>query len=212
MNKNELKPSYLEEPGLIGLVPLFLKPSNRDTDLRASFSKSSRKKTIVVVPYDPEWPILFEKETESIQKALGKSGIAIHHFGSTSVPGLSAKPKIDILVVIKNFQDINYKALEMIGFESRGEVVPTGRYFVKASPKIHLHIFEEGNSIIERNLLFRDYLRTHEDVRNEYASFKKKLAAEHTCGISYWKAKREYIDQIIEKAIGEMAKKASHQG
>jgi GrpB-like predicted nucleotidyltransferase (UPF0157 family) len=126
--------------------------------------------------------------------------LAVHHFGSTSVPGLSAKPKIDILAIVKQLGSIDYAALEKLGFESRGEVIPTGRYFCKESPRVHLHIFEEGNPLIHRNLIFRDWLRTHEEDREAYAALKMKLAGVHNDGMSYCRAKTEFINQIIAKA------------
>ena len=99
---------------------------------------------IKVVPYNPQWPEIYEKEAAPIKKALENNCLAIHHFGSTSVPGLSAKPKIDILAVVKSFSLIDIPALEKLGFEYRGEIIPTGRYLSKETPKVHLHIFEEG--------------------------------------------------------------------
>lgn len=175
------------------------------TTLSIAQSESSRANTkvehvIEIVSYDPEWPMMFEMEVRPIQQALGKNCVAIHHFGSTSVPGLDAKPKIDILAAVKCLHDIDREALERIGFASKGEVIPTGRYFSKELPKVHLHIFEEGNPMIERNLMFRNYLRTHEESRNAYAAIKKKLATLHTDGMDYCRAKTEFINQIIEKA------------
>jgi GrpB-like predicted nucleotidyltransferase (UPF0157 family) len=156
--------------------------------------------SIEIVPYNPEWPKIYEQEAGPIQLALGKPCLAIHHFGSTSIPGLCAKPKIDILAVVRSFAAIDASSLKKIGFENRGEVIPTGRYFVKDSPRIHLHLFEEGNPLIARNLLFCDYLRTHPEDREAYAALKMKLAGLHHDGMSYCRAKTDLIDQIIAKA------------
>jgi len=156
--------------------------------------------SIEIAPYDPEWPQMFETEAAPIQGALGDNCLAIHHFGSTSVPNLSAKPKIDILAVVRHLSAIDSSAIEKLGFEARGEVIQTGRYFSKQSPHVHLHIFEIGNPLIERNLIFRDWLRTHDDDRNAYEALKKDLASVYHDGMSYSRAKTEFINQIVEKA------------
>lgn len=161
------------------------------------------KEQVRVVPYDPAWPKLFEQEAKLIKTALGTNCVEIHHFASTSVPGRDTKPKIDILAVVTSLLAITYSQLELVGFESRGEVIPTGRYFVKQSPKVHLHVFEVGNPMISRNLLFHDYLRAHESVRKEYADFKKKQASIHIDGMKYWEAKKSFIYRLIKQAQSE---------
>lgn len=168
-----------------------------------------KNESIEVVSYDPQWPQLFAQEAEPIKQALGSNCLALHHFGSTSVPGLEAKPKIDILAVVKELSKINTLALENLGFENRGEVIASGRYFAKKDPNIHLHVFEEGNPLIERNLLFRDWLRTHQDDREAYAKLKKDLSVQYTDGMAYCLAKTEFINKIIDKAIAEEKKSSS---
>lgn len=158
------------------------------------------REKVQIVPYNPEWPQMYDNEATLIIQALGSNCLAIHHFGSTSVPGLSAKAKIDILAIVKDFYCVDTSNLEKLGFENRGEVIPSGRYFSKNTPQIHLHLFEEGNPLIEHNLMFRDWLRTHDDDRNTYQKIKKDLASKHTDGMSYCNAKTEFINTIIEKA------------
>lgn len=148
---------------------------------------------IEIVPYNPEWPRIYEHEAAAIQQVLGNVCLAMHHFGSTSVPGLSAKPKIDILAVVKDFGAVDISAVEHLGFDYRGEVIATGRYFAKSVPRIHLHIFEKDNPLIERNLIFRDWLRTHQIDRNAYAELKQHLAMQHTDGMTYCRAKTAFI-------------------
>ena len=156
--------------------------------------------TIEIVEYDTKWPEIFGNEAKLIQEALGENCFAIEHFGSTAVPGLCAKPKIDILAVVKDLSLTPVAALERIGFENRGEVIPSGRYFCKAVvPRIHLHIFEEGNPLVEQNLKFRDHLRAHPKDRAAYAKLKKELAADHSDGMSYCHAKTDFINQILQK-------------
>ena len=158
------------------------------------------RETVQIVPYNPQWPKIYDNEAALIIQALGSSCLAIHHFGSTSVLGLSAKAKIDILAIVKDFSCVDTSTLEKSGFENRGEVIPSGRYYSKNTPPIHLHLFENGNPLIENNLMFRDWLRTHDDDRDAYSRIKKDLASKHTDGMSYCIAKTEFINTIIEKA------------
>ena len=132
---------------------------------------------IEVVPYDSNWPRLFEEEATKIKQALGENCIAVHHVGSTSVHGLCAKPKIDIILVVKD-RAITTQNLETIGYRYRGEFnIPLHLGFTKRNqiPEVNLHVYEEGNPEIELNLLFRDYLRTHPEAREEYANLKLNL-------------------------------------
>jgi GrpB-like predicted nucleotidyltransferase (UPF0157 family)/GNAT superfamily N-acetyltransferase len=133
-------------------------------------------KEIEVVPYNPEWPKLFEFEASRIKDALADQCIAIYHVGSTSVPRLAAKPKIDIIAVVKNPEAAIAK-LKDIGFDYRGEYnIPMHYGFSKRGKvSVNLHVYEEGNPEIELNLTFRDYLRNHPEVRDEYAALKLGL-------------------------------------
>jgi GrpB-like predicted nucleotidyltransferase (UPF0157 family) len=122
---------------------------------------------IEIVPYHPAWPSLFAEEETKIKQALGEQCMAVHHIGSTAVPGLCAKPKIDIIAVIQERALIIHN-LEKGGYRYRGEFnIPFHRGFSKRdnTPEINLHVYEEGNPEIELNLLFRDYLRTHAEAR-----------------------------------------------
>jgi len=142
----------------------------------------------------------YGREAPVITAALGDNCLAIHHFGSTAVPGLAAKPKVDILAVVASFARLNVVGLEALGFENRGELIPTGRYFSKQSPAVHLHLFEEGNPAVWRNLAFRDRLRSHEGDRRAYESLKRRLAAEHTDGMEYCRAKGGFIEAAIGRS------------
>jgi GrpB-like predicted nucleotidyltransferase (UPF0157 family) len=141
--------------------------------------------SIYIAPYDPEWPKIFAQQAALIKTALGNNCIEVHHIGSTSVPGLAAKPKIDILAVVHNLEQINNAALEQLDFINGGEGIPSGRYFSKKTPyNIHVHIFAVNNQKIADFLNFRDWLCMHpEDARN-YEAVKKQLATIHTDGLA----------------------------
>lgn len=136
---------------------------------------------VEVVPYDAKWPQIFEKEALAIRRALGPNCVEVHHIGSTAVPGLSAKPIIDILPVVKNILEVDQcvSAMERLGYEAKGEFgIAFRRYFQKGSPfrTHHVHVFEEGDPEISRYLKFRDWMRIHEEDAKVYARLKEGLA------------------------------------
>ena len=132
---------------------------------------------IKVVPYDSNWPRLFDEEAAKIKQALGESCVAVHHVGSTSVPGLTAKPQIDIIAVVNDYLTIS-SPLEKAGYIEKGEFnLPFHIVFGESErhTPVNIHVFEEGNPEITLNLLFRDYLRNHPADRDEYAALKQSL-------------------------------------
>jgi GrpB-like predicted nucleotidyltransferase (UPF0157 family) len=172
--------------------------------------EKSQTKHIEVVPYDPNWPKIFEVEKEIISVALGDNFVAIHHIGSTSVPGLAAKPKIDIIAVAKN----RVKAiidLGKAGYAYKGEWnIPLKCGFTKRGiVNVNLHMFfDENHPEVELNLKIRDYLRDHPDVRDEYAVLKMKILEDEDAHQKsersplpiYTVRKRAFIDSIIKSA------------
>jgi len=160
---------------------------------------------IEVVPYNPKWPQLFEVEAALIKKALGDNCIAIHHIGSTSVPGLSAKPIIDILPVVKDILEVDprTKLMEDLGYLAKGENgMAFRRFFQKgADIKTHnVHVYEEGDPEINRYIKFRDWMRSHPDDRDAYAKLKVELAAKFPHDIlSYCNGKDAFVASIDNK-------------
>lgn len=136
-------------------------------------------KKIVVTPYNVEWPKQFEGEASKIQEALGVNCIAVHHVGSTSVPGLTAKPILDMVVVVKN-QTQAIQPLEALGLKCKGEYnIPMRLYFNRSEEiATNIHVYEDNHPEIELNLCFRDYLRTHPKECEEYALLKENLLKE----------------------------------
>lgn len=138
-------------------------------------------KNITVTPYNSDWPKIFEVEAAKIKEALGTNCVAIHHIGSTAVPGLSAKPVIDMIGVIKDLAKV-IQPLESLGFKYKGEYnIPMRLYFSRYEGiQINLHVYEEGHPEIELNLLFRNHLREHPKAREEYDSLKESLLKDKT--------------------------------
>ena len=147
---------------------------------------------IQIVDYDPEWPQLYEHEAERIQSALGNRVLLIEHVGSTSVPGLAAKPKIDILLVVANSADepSYVPALEAAGYvlRIREPDWDEHRMFKGPDTDINLHVFSSGCPEINRMLLFRDWLRSNESDRLLYERTKRELARIN------WKYTQNYAD------------------
>lgn len=136
---------------------------------------------IEVVPYDPNWPRLFQEERDKLLETLGEIHIIPHHIGSTSVVGLAAKPIIDILLEVENVADIDAvpHLFEGLGYEVMGEFgIPGRRYYRKGGERRthHIHAFQTQDPGLERHLAFRDYLAAHPDIMGEYASLKKEVA------------------------------------
>lgn len=157
------------------------------------------KKHIEVVPYNPDWPTIFEIESAKIKEALGNNCIVIHHIGSTSIPGLLAKPRIDIIAVVKDpIQTI--PVLETIDIKYKGEYnIPLHYGFTKRGDvQINLHVYEENHPEIKLNLLFRDYLRSHPDARDAYAKLKEKLLQDKT---SFEKNNAMFTGYNLKKGI-----------
>ena len=166
-------------------------------------------KNIMLVPYDPNWPKLFEIEAKTIKKALGDNCCVVHHVGSTSIPTLASKPKIAIVAVVQNIMFL-HKALENVDYTYRGGFnLPSRKSFTKRTDviNINLHIFEEDDPEIELNILFRDYLRQNLRARDEYTELKHHLlenAKSHSKNNSIYRGytlgKNDFIQNILKQA------------
>lgn len=163
------------------------------------------KQSVEVVNYDPNWSLMFEGEAKLIELALGSNCIAIHHIGSTSIPGLSAKPIIDMLPVVKDIQmvDRTTAAMESLGYEAKGEFgIAFRRFFQKGkNTRTHnVHVYQEGDTEIRRYLKFRDWMRSHAEDAENYAKLKIELAAQFPQDIlSYCNGKDAFVASIDAK-------------
>ena len=163
---------------------------------------------VVVREYDPAWPEQFELEAGLIRRALGENCLEIYHIGSTSVPGLAAKPIIDIMPVVHSLDGVDEAsdALEALGYEYLGEFgIPGRRYLRKGGDeRTHqVHIFAQGDGAnITRHLAFRDYLRAHPAAREEYAALKRALAERYPYDIeSYCDGKDAFVKRCEREAV-----------
>ena len=163
---------------------------------------------VIVTAYNPKWPQAFQEEAELITQVLQKEIVKIHHIGSTSVPGLHAKPIIDMIPVVKDITRIDDYTNEMaaIGYEGLGEYGILGRrYFRKGGDhRTHqLHLFDENQvEAIERHVAVRDYLRMHPEEAVQYGSLKKQLAAQFPNDIdAYIDGKDLFVKQLEQRAL-----------
>jgi GrpB-like predicted nucleotidyltransferase (UPF0157 family) len=160
--------------------------------------------------YDPQWSTMFEAEEDLIRARLGDMVVTVHHVGSTAIPGLKAKPEIDLLIVVRSISEIDAVNLEMaeLGYDVRGECGIEGRHYYSKdtnSRRTHkAHVCEAQHRNVGRQLAFRDYLRDHPEDAREYEALKTRLAEANTDGIAqYLDGKRPYIEIIIQKALDE---------
>src|ERR1700754_549093 len=141
---------------------------------------------VEVVPHDPRWRDAFEAEARRVAEALGENVAAVHHIGSTSIPGIYAKPVVDMLVEVRDVAEVDGRsaAMESIGYEVMGEYgIPGRRYFRKDDRDgvrtHHIHAFEAGSAEVVRHLAFRDYMLAHPADAQRYSELKRRLAEEH---------------------------------
>lgn len=168
---------------------------------------------IEVVDYDREWSTQFENEAGHLSNVFGTQLVDIHHIGSTAIPGIKAKPVIDILVVIKNIETIETfnEPMVQLGYRPRGECLdnpipgtPGRFYFCKDTDGVRthqVHVCQEGHFDIEDKLAFRDYMRTHPHEAQEYSRLKESLAVDNRSdSVGYNRGKDRFIKGIVSKA------------
>ena len=174
------------------------------------------REEIAMVPYDPSWPQLFQAEVEHLRSCLPIELLGrIEHFGSTAVPGLSAKPIVDMLIEVTDLEETKRRIVPIL--ESQGydyfwrpthgdDQPPFYAWFIKRDPTTqvrthHLHMVTSDFTEHWDRLLFRDYLIAHPDVARQYAELKSRVAAESPHDrVSYTRGKSEFIQQTMEQA------------
>ena len=161
---------------------------------------------IIIEDYDPHWPLRFEAIRERLASVLGTFATAIEHVGSTAVPGLPAKPIIDIDVLLKSVEDLPQvvATLTAIGYQHQGTLGIPGRDVLKApGHDIHHHLYvcsTPGTEFL-RHIAFRDYLRSHPKDAEDYARLKHSLAGKFSVDRdAYTHAKTDFIEEILQRA------------
>jgi GrpB-like predicted nucleotidyltransferase (UPF0157 family) len=163
---------------------------------------------VVIVAHDPRWPAAFELEKAVICAALAGMLTDVQHIGSTAIPGLHAKPVIDLLVAVPHFSPVPeyVRRLEPLGYQHGSHPNEAVRiFFRKGAPRTHhLHIVEDGTYEHRRLILFRDYLLRNPETAAAYEELKRDLAARYALDRPrYTESKTEFIESIIAIADAE---------
>lgn len=171
--------------------------------------RSPAPRPVVIADPDPEWPTRFERERQMVLDALGSQAAAIEHVGSTAVPGLAAKPIIDMLVGMADpvAAEASLGMLDDIGFTDVSPGDHPGWFYCVGKGErphdSHLHLCARDGSFWRRHLAFRDYLRAHPTVAAEYCALKRRLAERFkTDRLGYCVAKTGFIRWVEAKAVG----------
>jgi GrpB-like predicted nucleotidyltransferase (UPF0157 family) len=168
---------------------------------------------VEIVDYDPAWPLLYEAEAARIRAVLDSNLIVgLQHFGSTAIPGLAAKPIIDILIAVRSIADAQAAVidpLQRLGYAYWSENPKVDRmFFVKGMPPFgqrrthHVHVTEPTGEMWQQRLAFRDYLKAHPEDAARYGRLKHDLAARHRLDReAYTSAKDHFIADIQRKIV-----------
>lgn len=163
-------------------------------------------RAVYIVDYDPVWPESYDSERRKIMRVIGRRVRSIEHIGSTSVPGLGAKPIIDILAGVDDPEnaDLCVEALAALGYDDVTPQPENSDWFYCLGRRLeglycHLNLVKEGSEFQGDHVMFRDYLRENPDACREYHELKKGLAERHRCQrLAYTEAKTEFIRSAIE--------------
>jgi GrpB-like predicted nucleotidyltransferase (UPF0157 family)/RimJ/RimL family protein N-acetyltransferase len=169
---------------------------------------TTREKPVEVVTYDPQWTTRFRVEADRLRTLFGPEALAIHHIGSTAVPGITAKPIIDILLEVRDIDRIDdYNGrMRALGYDPRGSYgLPRRRYFPRVENGIHtfhVHAWQHADVEIPRHLAFRDYMIAHPEEALAYGRLKQELV-EHSAGDreQYSAGKNAYCQEIQQRAL-----------
>jgi len=163
---------------------------------------------VELVPHNPRWATRAEAEGRAIAATLGDCLVEVHHIGSTAIPGIHAKPVIDLLPVVTGLAalDARRSAIEALGYDWRGEYgLPDRRYGSKSASGrrlVHMHAYAQGSPEIARHLAFRDYLRAHPDVARAYDREKIRCRALHPeDSHAYGACKSAWIARVEAEAL-----------
>jgi GrpB-like predicted nucleotidyltransferase (UPF0157 family) len=174
---------------------------------RKSIIGEIEPQAIVIADYDAAWPERFRREEAKIRSVLGMAALSVEHVGSTSVPGLAAKPIVDILLVVEDSgEEVSYlPALEEAGYVLRVREPDFDEHRMLRTPQkdVHVHVFSTGSKEIRRLLLLRDHLREDQEDRELYASTKLELASRDWPSMQHYAdAKTGVVEAILARGAG----------
>ncbi|GGI11715.1 GrpB family protein [Gottfriedia solisilvae] len=156
--------------------------------------------------YTQTWKTMFEDEVKVLNAIFGNEIIVFEHFGSTSIPGMKAKPVIDMMCIVRDIERIdtyNEKMIEL-NYDVAGDWGITGRRLFRKGGENrthHIHFYQIDNPHIERHLIFRDYLLAHPEEVQKYSEFKENLAKKYESTSDYSPAKKAFVSGMEKNAI-----------
>jgi GrpB-like predicted nucleotidyltransferase (UPF0157 family) len=158
---------------------------------------------VELVEYDPTWAERFESERVALAPIFDGRAVGIEHIGSTSVPDLCAKPIVDVLIGLRELELTNdqIEGMGRLGYDYLGEHGLPGRLFFRKEPRTHhVHVVEHGGELWDRQITFRDALRSDADERRRYDEFKRRLAAQGHPREAYAELKTPFIREVEARA------------
>lgn len=164
---------------------------------------------IIIADYEPNWPVQFEEIKAQVAERLGGLAVTVEHIGSTSVPGLAAKPIIDMVVVVRSKDDVSegIRLLATLGYEHEGDLGVEGREAFSIpsdTPEHHLYLSASDARELKRHVAFRERLRRDSRARQDYEQLKRKLAATPDIDrTNYSLAKTEFVEGILVEELGK---------
>jgi GrpB-like predicted nucleotidyltransferase (UPF0157 family) len=156
--------------------------------------------------FSEEWSRMFDDEVAVLNKIFGDKIIKFEHFGSTSVPGMKAKPVVDMMCIVKNIEDVDSfnSQMDSLGYDVAGEWGLQGRRLFRKGGENrthHIHFYQFENPQIDRHLIFRDYLRCHPEEVVRYSLFKEELSQRFENTSEYSPAKKEFVREMEQLAL-----------
>ena len=156
--------------------------------------------------YDEKWIQMFNDEALFMRGIFRDEIVKFEHFGSTSVPGMKAKPVIDMMCLVKDITKINAfnEQMRSLGYDAAGEWGIQGRRLFRKGGENrthHIHVYQYDNANIQRHLVVRDYLRNHPDEVERYSSLKEELAQRYDDTAFYSKAKKPFVEEMEQRAL-----------
>lgn len=202
----QLYESFISETPRVGIWLDTTKSTPEETVEEILGQTSSLRTPIVVSEYDADWPMHFEEIAQPVRNVVADLGATVEHIGSTSVPGLAAKPIIDIDVGVASAGDVPtaIERLRSLGYLYQGDKGIKGReafMWPRGARPHHLYVVIQGNEPHRKHIAFRNYLREHPEVAREYAGLKSRLATEHgEDRLGYTDAKDEFVAHVLRAA------------
>ena len=161
---------------------------------------------IRLTDYSEKWAHTFEQEAAFLRTILKEELLQVEHFGSTAVPGMKAKPVIDMLCIVKSIENVDTfnEQMSQLGYDVAGEWGIAGRRLFRKGGEErthHIHFYEIGHPEIARHLIFRDYLKAHPQEAEAYSNFKQQLATRFETTSEYSPAKKQFVSEMEKRAL-----------